>query len=199
MGTLAPDGKSYRPSHIIASLKPIPPIPKVSFEVGGTQGRSEMKGLYFLPTGAMSALYNRLGSEGLSEPEIAAQLTHDIGGDPLQNAQTAQSTRDDSIDHAFEDTKRRLSNIDLAHVDSQPRPAPFLTPAQMAPPGFPRGPLQQGPFRTCSHRLRLIPSWPMAAFCLPLLTRSFRRAALRSLLLPLLRLTRCAMPLAPLR
>ena len=84
LGSPFPDGKYYCPAHIAHALKPRPnphpPPAKVTF--GGWRSGDKVgpNSLGYFPAGVLSALYNRLSAEGLTEPDIVSQLTQDVGG-----------------------------------------------------------------------------------------------------------------------
>ena len=87
LGVSGPEGKNYCPAHMGQAILPPKESPKVKFEDKHDQIKAPTPGMGSIPDEVLRALVRRMRNiEGLSEPEIACQLTEDYGGELLASA-----------------------------------------------------------------------------------------------------------------
>ena len=145
LGCMGPDGHNYCPSHLVMSVSPTPPSPKVKFPKVDCPAPKVVRksGVCLVPDEILPPLIEQLQRGGFSkESDLIDELAERFGGDLFDNALHVREYIF-SADKAADDMAERLRNIDVIPELPRAVPAPYVpggvtvptdpAPAQVTP------------------------------------------------------------------
>ena len=118
-------GLFFRQQHLVNSLVPPKPGPKVKFDIGdgGEDPVASPKGVDLLSDRVLSSLIDSAKRGGFDDQfGLVAYLTKVYGGDLVQNAIMVNEL--ERMERGLDGISRRVNNIDVVQMSEEPRTTP---------------------------------------------------------------------------